>query len=96
MFLYADGLIQWLWSRDHEGIPAQVGFNAGDGIRFFSHPDSMTDRLSTIFETSNIGTPGVWLFRVDREGILAGGCSSDLDNGKGLTCMHACQSMARE
>ena len=79
MFLYADGLIQWLWSQDHYGIPAQVGFNAGDGVRFFSHPDSMSIRLFNISETSNIGIPGLWLFRVDREDIVSGGCSSTSD-----------------
>ena len=75
MFLYADGLIQWVWSHDHVGTAAQVGINAGDGVRFFSHPDALTIQLFSITETSNIETPGVWLFRVDGEGDISRGCN---------------------
>ena len=35
IFLYAEGLIQWLWSDDHVDNPAEVGINAGDGTCFF-------------------------------------------------------------
>ena len=69
MFLYADGLIQWLWSDDHVGNPAEVGINAGDGIHFFRHPDSNTTRLLNITLTSNVGIPGVWVVRTDKEGL---------------------------
>lgn len=34
VYLYADGEIQWAVSKDSFSLPAQVGFNAGDGIRF--------------------------------------------------------------
>ena len=30
------------------GIPAQVGFDKGDGRNFYSHPDSQTDRIRSI------------------------------------------------
>ena len=69
IFLYADGLIQWL-NR------AQVGINAGDGVRFFSHPDSNMVELLDITFTSNVGKPGMWVIRTDREGILIQDCKN--------------------
>ena len=77
IFLYADGLIQWLWSDDHEGDPAEVGVNAGDGIRFFRHPDSNTLNLFNITTTSNVDMPGVWVIRTDEEGAPIKGCRKD-------------------
>ena len=44
IFLYADGEIQWTKGQDPGGtivfdaVPAQVGFDAGDGIRYFTVP----------------------------------------------------------
>ena len=58
------------------GTPAQVGFNAGDGIRFASVPGSQTAEIANIEETSNVGVPGLWIFRVD-ENIVLAGCSED-------------------
>ena len=52
-----------------------MGINSGDGVRFFSHPDSLTPQLFNISDTSNIDTPGVWLFRVDGEGVISRGCN---------------------
>ena len=77
VFLYADGLIQWLWSDDHEGIPAEVGVNTGDGIHFFRHPDSNTLNLLNITTTSNVDMPGVWVIRTDEEGAPIKGCRKD-------------------
>lgn len=74
-FLYADGLIQWTTgdaSGGTDGLggtPAQGGFNAGDGIRFFSIPGSQTAAILNISSTSNVGIPGVWTFRVDQNAI---------------------------
>ena len=71
IFLYADGLIQWTTgdasggSGGLGGTPAQVGYNAGDGIRFASVPGSRTSQIINIANTSNIAIPGVWIFRVD-------------------------------
>ena len=73
-FLYADGLIQWLNG-------AQVGVNAGDGVRFFSHPDSNMVELLDITFTSNVGKPGMWVIRTDREGIPLRSCRKD-KNGR--------------
>ena len=77
LFLYADGLIQWLWSIDHRRNPAEVGVNAGDGIRFFRHPDSNTLELLNITTTSNVDMPGVWVIRTDEEGAPIRGCRKD-------------------
>ena len=81
IFLYAEGLIQWLWSDDHVDNPAEVGINAGDGIRFFRHPDSNTLNISNITFTSNVDIPGVWIIRTDREGVLVKSCRKG-KNGK--------------
>ena len=70
IFLYADGGIEW-------DFPGQVGLNAGDGIRFFSHPDSFSSRLTNIHTTSNVGNPGVWIFKVDGEEVVPAGCSNE-------------------
>ncbi len=53
-FLYADGEIQWTTGGASGGIngfsgtPAQVGFDAGDGERFFSVPGSQTNEIVNI------------------------------------------------
>ena len=78
MLLYADGLIQWTTGdlsngvNGMGGIPAQVGFNAGDGINFAAVPDSRTAGIIDIDTTSNIGISGVWAFQVSEETIIIG------------------------
>ena len=51
--------IQWT-------IGALAGINSGDGISHFTIPGSHTSSMLDIEETSNVGIPGVWIFRVDR------------------------------
>lgn len=91
IFLYADGEIQWTTgsasggTNGLGGTPAQVGFNAGDGIRFASVPGSQTAAIINITTTSNVGIPGVWIYRVDEESIAMGGCSSET-NGNTNIC----------
>lgn len=74
-FLYADGLIQWTTgdasggTNGLGGTPAQGGFNAGDGDRFFSIPGSQTAAILNVYNTSNVGIPGLWTFRVDQNAI---------------------------
>ena len=49
-------------------IPAQVGFNAGDRVRFASHPDSQTEAIRNIWNSSipaGQTEPGVFIYRVD-------------------------------
>ncbi|XP_078604865.1 sushi domain-containing protein 2-like [Branchiostoma floridae x Branchiostoma japonicum] len=59
------------------GIAAQVGFNAGNGVQYFSVPASRTDDIVDIETTSNVGIPGRWVFRIDSAVIQDGGCHAD-------------------
>ena len=79
VYLYADGEIQWTVSKDANSLPAQVGFNAGDGIRFFAVPESRKPEIINIDTTSNVDIPGVWMFRVDQEDIMNAGCTNNSD-----------------
>lgn len=53
------------------GTPAQAGYDAGDGVNFFTLPGSRTSEVLDLATTSNIGVPGEWLFSI-REGELPG------------------------
>ena len=82
IFLYADGEIQWTTGDASDGInglggiPAQVGFDAGDGIRHATIPGSRTDAIINITQTSNVGIPGVWIFRIDGQEVVLAGCQT--------------------
>ena len=82
IFLYADGEIQWTTGDASGGTgglggtAAQVGFNAGDGIRFASVPGSQTADIINIDNTSNVDIPGKWVYQVD-EDVRSGGCSAN-------------------
>ena len=67
IFLYADGEIQW---TDGGGIPAQVGFNSGDGVNFAAVPASRTPDIINIDTLTNVDIPGVWIFQVNEERIV--------------------------
>ena len=56
--MYAD--IEWTSSGG-----SLAGINAGDGVNHVTIPGSRTSGILNIEETSNIGVPGVWIFRVD-------------------------------
>lgn len=58
------------------GIAAQAGFNAGDGWRYFNIPGSRTDDIAGIANTTNVGIPGRWVFRIDNNHVQVGGCSN--------------------
>ena len=81
--MYADGEIQWTTGDASGGVsglggtPAQVGFNAGDGVNFAKVPASRTPDIINIDTTSNVGIPGVWIFQVNEARIV-------IANGKGL------------
>ena len=70
IFLYADGRIQWTAGDASGGIgrlggtEALAGINAGDGVNFITIPGSLTPEVINITQTSNVGTPGVWMFKV--------------------------------
>ena len=68
IYLYADGLIQWT-SGDGSNN-ATVGFSSRDSLNFFNVPQSGTEAIINITQTSNVNIPGVWMFRVSGKGNL--------------------------
>ena len=59
MFLYQD--IQW-------SSNTSIGLNAGDGLNFVTVPESLTlDGVLNLPNTSNVGVPGVYIYRVDQD-----------------------------
>ena len=69
IYLYADNLIQW----SHSGR-ALAGYNAGDGIVSYTIPGSLTEEIINIDSTTNVGVPGMWVFRVDQEQLTLPPC----------------------
>ena len=65
IFSYADDGIQWLAGGASGQITAQVGFDAGDGERFYSVPGSRTADIVNLPTMTNIGVPGKFVFRID-------------------------------
>ena len=53
--------------------PAQAGFSAGDGLRYFALNGSGTDAVLSLNSTSNVGRPGVWVFQVDGVQVVSAG-----------------------
>jgi hypothetical protein len=51
------------------GTQAQMGFDAGNLVDYWSHPDSQTPAILDLCTTSNVGQPGVWEFEI-RNGAL--------------------------
>ncbi|XP_048752954.2 protein mesh-like isoform X2 [Ostrea edulis] len=58
------------------GVPAQVGFNAGDGRVFYVVNASRTPDIISVNHMSNIGIPGKFAFRIDAAEIDNGGCNT--------------------
>ena len=46
------------------GDEAVAGVSAGDGVNFETIPGSLTPSIINIDNTSNIGVPGVWIFKI--------------------------------
>ena len=75
IYLYADGEIQWTTGDADGGInglggnPAQVGFNGGDGTDFGVIPISRTADIVDIESTSNVGVPGMYIFKISDNDI---------------------------
>ena len=59
-FLYGDGEI-----NSYSGYRAQVGLNAGNGVDFISVNGSLTNSIFNIDQDSNVGCPGVFVFKVN-------------------------------
>ncbi|XP_072014976.1 uncharacterized protein [Amphiura filiformis] len=54
------------------GIGAQVGFNQGDGVRFFYLPGSrVSNEVINLDTLSNIGVPKTFAYRIDQDEIVA-------------------------
>ena len=66
IFLY--GTIQWVTGDERETLPL-AGVNAGDGIRQYTVPASLTEDMIKVNRTSNIGVPGVWIFQVNGDHV---------------------------
>ena len=56
VFLYKN--IQW-------GIRPEIGVNAGDGYSSFSLSEAAADPVEDIVNRTNVGLPGVFIFRID-------------------------------
>ena len=69
IYLYADGLIQW----SQEG-KALAGYSAGDGQTYYNISGSLSTELLKISSTSNVGYPGLWVFRVDNNDLVFLSC----------------------
>ncbi len=63
------------------GIPAQIGFNAGDGVNSYTLPLSKTTGVVNITKTSNIDVPGAWVFLVSGTSVVSGGCVENQGEG---------------
>jgi len=72
IFLYANERIQWTTGDFNGGVngvggaEAIAGINAGDGVNFVTIPGSRTPRIITVYQTSNVGIPGIWIVKVDQ------------------------------
>ena len=58
---FSYGLIQWA------NYNANIGFKSGE--RFYMLPQALTPAVVDIEETSNVGVPGLYIYRVDQENI---------------------------
>jgi len=71
IFLYADGEIQWTTgdasggTNGFDGDEALAGINVGDGVNSITIHGSQTPSIINITHTSNVGIPGVWIFKVN-------------------------------
>jgi len=59
-FIYSD--IQW--------GTANIGFNAGDGVRLFMVPGALTPQTRNIENGSNVNIPGTYIYRVDQHVVF--------------------------
>ena len=70
IFLYPDKRIEWTTGDSQGGTnglggtPAIAGIDAGDGVIFKTIPGSLTPSIINITQTTNVGIPGIWMFRI--------------------------------
>ena len=65
VFIYRD--IQW----SGVAVGAEIGFNVGDGYTSFRSPLSLSDETINVDRLSNVGVPGVFVYRIDSELVLS-------------------------
>ncbi|MCW5760671.1 MAG: PEPxxWA-CTERM sorting domain-containing protein [Phenylobacterium sp.] len=70
--------LQWTTGDVSGGVPAQAGYDAGDGENYFKLPGSFTEDVVKLADTSNVSgeTPGLWFFNI-RNGALADGATPE-------------------
>ena len=56
-----------------DAVLAQVGFSAGDMVRYYALNGSGTDEVLGLNSSSNVDRAGVWIFRVDGSSVEPGG-----------------------
>ncbi|XP_063957459.1 protein mesh-like [Lytechinus pictus] len=81
LFIYGDitwttGVNQGGNASGLGGNEAQVGFNAGDGVKSHVLDGSYTPDVLNIDNRTNIGIPGIFIFRIDTENIAQSRCKS--------------------
>ena len=52
------------------GVPATVGFNAGDMVNYDTLTGSNTPKVINISSTTNVGIPGKWAFQVNNDEVI--------------------------
>ncbi len=63
LFIYED--IQWATDL------TIIGFNTGDGMSFYTLPESMSpDDILNLDTTSNVAISGTYIFRVDQDELV--------------------------
>ncbi len=68
-FLYDD--IQWTYGTKYNAYAfagMQLGEDLNDNVVL---PGSGTDDIRNLTTTSNVGVPGIWIYRVDSFGIIS-------------------------
>lgn len=75
MVLSTDGQVSFVFFLyfDVRTGEAVIGFNAGDGVRFFILPGSLTNATQEIEESGNVGIEGYYAYRVDLPEIVSPG-----------------------
>lgn len=74
IFLYSN--ISWIKTTPTSF--AQVGFDAGDGINFYTLPGSYTEAVMNVTQISNVGVPGMLVFKVSGPSVKVGGCLDEV------------------
>ena len=55
--------------KNLHGPSALAGFIAGDNINYYMYPESCTTNMMNLSQNSNVGQPGIFIYRVDSKHI---------------------------